>query len=259
MPTMVFCAGSNDLCYRCNKPGDPKLRKCARCHVARYCSPECQKNDWKLHKPVCTDHKTTLQNHPDPSMEDNLKVFLKWLDHWRDALLGWAAFSADLANQSPDYLLTHCYLLEVERRPLAEAAKHSARSKFIALLGGMRTDDQMREEFDRITDVVYRGQIIENFERIPARVGKLRIVVICYPFYSTAGEALARIFPDRMARTFSDPLSAESRLLSSALVRAWSERFPEHVQTGNVTGHLQVLQDLIQGGQDFSNAALSVD
>jgi hypothetical protein len=27
---------------------------CARCQAARYCSRECQRTDWKAHKPVCT-------------------------------------------------------------------------------------------------------------------------------------------------------------------------------------------------------------
>ncbi len=27
---------------------------CARCQAVRYCSRECQRADWKAHKPVCT-------------------------------------------------------------------------------------------------------------------------------------------------------------------------------------------------------------
>ena len=27
---------------------------CARCEAVRYCSRECQRADWKAHKPVCT-------------------------------------------------------------------------------------------------------------------------------------------------------------------------------------------------------------
>jgi hypothetical protein len=27
---------------------------CARCQAVRYCSHECQRADWKAHKPVCT-------------------------------------------------------------------------------------------------------------------------------------------------------------------------------------------------------------
>ena len=29
------------------------LRKCSRCHTVLYCSKECQKEDWKTHKPAC--------------------------------------------------------------------------------------------------------------------------------------------------------------------------------------------------------------
>ena len=34
---------------------DGKLQKCSRCRVARYCSKECQKRDWKYgqHKEIC--------------------------------------------------------------------------------------------------------------------------------------------------------------------------------------------------------------
>ncbi|KAJ7437809.1 hypothetical protein B0H11DRAFT_2106349 [Mycena galericulata] len=247
MPTMLFAAGSNTLCYHCNKPGDPKLRTCSRCKVARYCSPECQKDHWKTHKKDCVDHTTTLQNHDDSSMEEKLKLFLKWLDLWRNALLAWASFSADLANQPPEYLLTHSYVLEIEQCPQIDTAKHSTRSKFLAVLGGMRTDEQMLAEFNRLTDVGYREQIIENFERIPRGSGTIRMSVICFPLYSHGAEQIGHIFPGGRAKTFSNPLSAESKLLSSALLRAWTERFAEHVRTGNVTGHTQVLENLIEG------------
>ncbi|KAJ6475683.1 hypothetical protein DFH09DRAFT_1217362 [Mycena vulgaris] len=249
MPLIKFCAGSNDLCYRCNKPGDPKLRRCARCHVTRYCSSECQKEDWKLHKPICVDHSTALGPR-----EEDMKVFLKWLDHWRDGLLAWGAFSADLANQPPEYLRTHSYILEVERRPPLEAAKHSARSKFIALQGGMRTDDEMRQIFEGITDLDYRAQVLETFGSFPPQAGKLRLVVVLEEI-----DYLANIFPDNKARLFSNSSSADSRLLSSALAHAWSELFPEHVRTGNISAYLQVLQNLIQSGRALTEAALDVD
>ena len=28
---------------------------CSRCQAVRYCSRECQRTDWKAHKPVCTE------------------------------------------------------------------------------------------------------------------------------------------------------------------------------------------------------------
>ena len=31
----------------------PKLKQCSRCQEATYCSPECQRAHWKVHKPAC--------------------------------------------------------------------------------------------------------------------------------------------------------------------------------------------------------------
>jgi hypothetical protein len=33
------------------------LRKCAKCLEVRYCSRECQKSDWKSHRPFCKSAK----------------------------------------------------------------------------------------------------------------------------------------------------------------------------------------------------------
>ncbi|KDR75856.1 hypothetical protein GALMADRAFT_122208 [Galerina marginata CBS 339.88] len=40
-------------CSVCRGRGKPKLKACAGCKKVRYCSPECQKKDWKAHKPKC--------------------------------------------------------------------------------------------------------------------------------------------------------------------------------------------------------------
>jgi hypothetical protein len=39
-------------CFCCFKTG-VKLQKCGNCNIVYYCSRECQKNDWKKHKPDC--------------------------------------------------------------------------------------------------------------------------------------------------------------------------------------------------------------
>jgi hypothetical protein len=43
-------------CNKCNvkEPKDEKFLKCGRCKGIVYCSKECQKNDWPVHKTVCT-------------------------------------------------------------------------------------------------------------------------------------------------------------------------------------------------------------
>jgi hypothetical protein len=42
----------NPVCSKCGK-GDEKLLKCGRCHAVKYCSRECQKLDWGVHKNIC--------------------------------------------------------------------------------------------------------------------------------------------------------------------------------------------------------------
>lgn len=50
-------------CSVCEKKSS---KTCSLCNVARYCSPECQKIDWKVHKSECK----TLDDY-DPSTECN--------------------------------------------------------------------------------------------------------------------------------------------------------------------------------------------
>lgn len=39
-------------CSKCKKTGD-HLKACAKCRTTIYCSRDCQKDDWKVHKKVC--------------------------------------------------------------------------------------------------------------------------------------------------------------------------------------------------------------
>ena len=45
----------------CNACGyiNPKLKKCSQCNCARYCSAQCQKSDWVLHKVSCQAPKAS--------------------------------------------------------------------------------------------------------------------------------------------------------------------------------------------------------
>ncbi|KAG5635062.1 hypothetical protein H0H81_012558 [Sphagnurus paluster] len=47
-------------CDQCNRRETKvaQFERCAGCRIARYCSPECQKQDWKVHKP---GHQSTRQ------------------------------------------------------------------------------------------------------------------------------------------------------------------------------------------------------
>ena len=42
-------------CLTCNKNG---ILKCGRCKKAYYCSKDCQRKHWKMHKIKCKEHKS---------------------------------------------------------------------------------------------------------------------------------------------------------------------------------------------------------
>ena len=47
------------LCRHCGATKE-QMHTCARCKGAKYCSRECQKADWKLHKPICVESNRQL-------------------------------------------------------------------------------------------------------------------------------------------------------------------------------------------------------
>jgi len=46
-------SSNSPQCARCGGPGKPTLQACSVCKNTKYCSKDCQKNDWKLHKSQC--------------------------------------------------------------------------------------------------------------------------------------------------------------------------------------------------------------
>ncbi|KAF7798054.1 hypothetical protein EIP86_009266 [Pleurotus ostreatoroseus] len=61
-----------------NASEDVNLKKCAGCSMARYCSRDCQKNDWQSHKVWCHTHKAK-----GPEDGDNWRRLHRRLYAWR--------------------------------------------------------------------------------------------------------------------------------------------------------------------------------
>ena len=49
------------MCANCCKLGEARYPRCGRCKAPPYCSVECQKANWKKHKPHCTGRVETMQ------------------------------------------------------------------------------------------------------------------------------------------------------------------------------------------------------
>ena len=63
----------------------PRLRKCATCHIASYCSKECQRKHWPIHKTLCITLKSrysvTVKVSPFFPMDENVIQFRQFGTH----------------------------------------------------------------------------------------------------------------------------------------------------------------------------------
>ncbi|KAL0486102.1 hypothetical protein AKO1_001785 [Acrasis kona] len=65
-------------CLTCNKPGtEVKLKMCTTCHVATYCSRECQVADWPKHKKVCKKPGPDDKQHIVVVNQDGYRIEMK--------------------------------------------------------------------------------------------------------------------------------------------------------------------------------------
>jgi hypothetical protein len=62
------CSKNRAECAACGKKepfyaeDDEEFNACAGCHCVLYCSRECQKADWKMHKELCQKNRCTTDN-----------------------------------------------------------------------------------------------------------------------------------------------------------------------------------------------------
>lgn len=59
---LSFCEAKTS-CWHCLIT-EKELERCARCKLAHYCSPECQKDDWNKHKKICVSFETASKGNP---------------------------------------------------------------------------------------------------------------------------------------------------------------------------------------------------
>ncbi|KAJ7603703.1 hypothetical protein DFH06DRAFT_1151689 [Mycena polygramma] len=225
MPAVIFPAGPTDHCFQCNHPGDTSpLQQCARCHVARYCSHNCQRANWPVHRILCLSHDQLLSVDSRKTI-NSVKVFVRWLNCWRDALLSWATLAANLANKSEDYLVSHCFVIHVKKRD-TKTRKH-IRSMFTPTVGGMYEDSQVLQMVNAISDLDFRSQALDTFNLVVPRKDVIRVTVISDTLHSSTGDTLGRLFAAGHCARFMDSTKLSARVVSSALETAWEELFED--------------------------------
>ncbi|KAJ7162511.1 hypothetical protein C8R46DRAFT_1283517 [Mycena filopes] len=77
-PTFYAC--DNMKCGKIEVP--PIIRCCSACRSAHYCSPECQRVDWRdAHREVCDDLRRVRACHPEDYLPPRERAFMKFLLH----------------------------------------------------------------------------------------------------------------------------------------------------------------------------------
>ncbi|KAJ8488353.1 hypothetical protein ONZ51_g3596 [Trametes cubensis] len=73
------------VCVVCGK-GDGPLKWCAKCHKIWYCSKECQRSDWPVHKKTCVSHDTASTVTLKPVYDDGVTNLVPLADLSRSVL-----------------------------------------------------------------------------------------------------------------------------------------------------------------------------
>ncbi|KAJ7884163.1 hypothetical protein B0H14DRAFT_3857189 [Mycena olivaceomarginata] len=86
------------MCDRRDCNNHENLTKCSQCKSALYCSKECQKTDWKNHKPYCQmvvryPPKVDLVTGGEPPLQRHLRL---WNARFEDSLMFAAIVALDL-------------------------------------------------------------------------------------------------------------------------------------------------------------------
>ncbi|KAJ7263337.1 hypothetical protein C8J57DRAFT_1333349 [Mycena rebaudengoi] len=99
------------VCTGCNQfERDVLFKKCGGCRVARYCSTECQKKHWKMHKPGCQDIRASLvPSAPDEGARHRM---WKWIED-KEQILRFSSILRIAIGATHNLELLHQYVLAV--------------------------------------------------------------------------------------------------------------------------------------------------
>ncbi|KAJ7869480.1 hypothetical protein B0H14DRAFT_281090, partial [Mycena olivaceomarginata] len=233
-------AAHRGFCSNCRRNG-ARFQRYSGCRVPEYCSKECQKLDWKHHRPFCQDRKSALQGVADPDASTGALLLSRWSDHWHHALFCWAAFLADLANQPTGFLESHCFLLCVRRRSKVVTSVAAA---FEVAQACMVSDDHIANLVRKV------GGTEEDAADLLARhlptCNVIRAIVVYGEAMMSSKLSLMDLFPHNCHKLLTDTSCPRARLTSSALHSHFLSEFGPAVRNGDVVSCFQVVAQTVQ-------------
>ncbi|PFH50036.1 hypothetical protein AMATHDRAFT_48235 [Amanita thiersii Skay4041] len=115
------------ICDQCSAVETPtsRFRLCGGCMTTQYCSQDCQRIHWPMHKTICQHTQSQLSGvkqhaaslavnpgYPDENLAKNLRKFTSA----HTALLGWAGFQALQLKRVPANVRNKALLIELSYR-----------------------------------------------------------------------------------------------------------------------------------------------
>ncbi|TFK93780.1 hypothetical protein K466DRAFT_658230 [Polyporus arcularius HHB13444] len=136
-------------CNNCYVTGEEKqLFSCSKCKFQAYCSKECQRADWKKHKPMCQNNgklESVLKEHESTAtglfyrrtLVDGMSLYEldqrleKWV-RWHHGTL--MAATVQALRLPEDVTRAHTHILYAKLQPRPQAEHHGSPGKYFRVM-----------------------------------------------------------------------------------------------------------------------------
>ncbi|KAJ7152520.1 hypothetical protein C8R46DRAFT_481765 [Mycena filopes] len=227
MAAVFFPTGARSNCVVCGSSGQPVLQRCSGCKFTNYCSSDCQRSDWPMHRGFCSNQGEDMRSKYAES--EMARPLLRWMEYWRDPIMKWAAFSADLGNKPADYLANHSFLLVLR---VAYGMGRPTPAMYRPMQSEMLPDQAIVDYIEMTVGGTLGEKITYDYHAIPRRDDVVRILVAVGTHITSAADALPRLFPSLPHQRFSNGLDDAARAMSSSLRHAFDRIFYDVVVDG---------------------------
>ncbi|KAK6980710.1 MYND-type domain-containing protein [Favolaschia claudopus] len=226
-----FCSRDNCFNYK-------DLKECAQCKSVRYCSKECQRNDWKLHKPTCAYNAQQFAavEGGEPLLQRNLR---HWVARFYSTLVSAAIRGLDLRFDW-DRINQGGIIIGLEPRPHLNVG-----SRWRVGMVAARPNESIFEMLDKVGMMErYRDEVFPGHEEARKRLressgGRSDYAYVVILASNCGPDALEGDHPPTYRFT---PVDVHREMVNRMPVEFftvnWREDFTEQVEEDRPTKHL---------------------